>query len=69
MGMRMTEFNHSTALRLLRTTIARSPIVLAQPKPARDFAEWCERRNADLDHVILDWLQSQAAVRKRARLS
>ena len=68
-GIRMTQFNPTTDLRQLQAVIARSPIVFAEPRPARDFADWCERRNADLDHVILDWLRSQAALRKRARLS
>jgi hypothetical protein len=50
----------------LKAVIARSPIVVAPPAPpARDFADWCERQNADLDDVILNWLRSQSRTRAR----
>jgi len=61
----MTEIE--TDLWSLRAVIAQSPIVVA-PDP-RDFADWCDRRNASLDAVILEWLRSQARLHKRARLS
>ena len=56
----MTEFNHTADLRSLIAAVANSSIVVAAEPPARDFADWCGRQNADLDMVILDWLRSQA---------
>jgi hypothetical protein len=54
-------FDYASSLRSLVAAIARSPIVIEPAEaPVRDFADWCERQNADLDMVILDWLRAQA---------
>jgi len=56
----MTDFNHFADLQSLRAAIAASEIVVADQRPARDFADWCElQRPADIDTVILGWLRSQ----------
>jgi hypothetical protein len=57
----------TSQLQPLIETIARSQIVVSQPVPVRDFADWCERqRPADIDDVILAWLRVQAQTAPRA---
>jgi hypothetical protein len=54
----MTDFTHTADLQSLLTALAASPIVVSVPK-ARDFADWCNRQQTDIDTVILGWLRSQ----------
>jgi len=60
----MMGFVQAASLRALFAAVARSPIVIARAEtPVRDFADWCERQNGNLDVAILDWLRSQAPQR------
>jgi hypothetical protein len=54
----MTDFTHTADLQSLLTAIAASPIVVRVSEP-RDFADWCNRQQTDIDTVILGWLRSQ----------
>ena len=60
----MIGFDYAATLRALIAAIVRSPIVIEPVEaPVRDFADWCQQQEGDLDTVILGWLRSEAAHR------
>jgi inactivated superfamily I helicase len=56
----MPEFNHNADLQSLLAAIAASQIVVPGLN-ARDFADWCQHQQPDIDTVILGWLRSHVS--------